>query len=1367
MTQKKTWTVWKTIGVVCSLLLALMLVVMAIGQFALPKQVIGDGLARNVNTTLTWSNIPVNVGVQVSPRVPACNASGQPVDVILVMDVSSSMIGTPLQRGYEAMRRFGQGVDPTRTQVGVVLFSDAIEDTLPLTSDNTAIESFLNKVVRNGGTSIHLGLAEARNQLKNSKRQAASSAVIILLSDGGSDENAAIAQATAAQQDKISIVSIGLASSGLNSVLLQKVATTGIYREAQSPDDLLKIYTDLGGQLNQIAGTNLVAREPVNPIWRVDALTGLNNTGNRLELRQPWVSSQSGAAASYRVSTTQIGLHEVVMAGGDSTFTTCDNQALSTQSVAGPQVMVLPPAFIWWPLLLLLALLGVLPFTSFSLFSRKETSKPTDIIAPTDRRRSAEQEYQDWVANAQNSTAKAEPETPLWVRTRPMVIVGIGQAGQITLNHITQYLIGRCGQDWARRLPHIKLINIEIIDSASNETKESNPERTDLPGLIQVDLSISPDRRNRLNWHSGLAWFGDAKTRMARLRSLGRAMGRLAVFSNLAEGVGESKLWRTLNGVLSGQTNTSIYIVSDSFSDQASGAIGDIGHLVRHHIQDRGGRLTLCLAAHNAEWDSKLGLQERQGRTFATLREIQRLQRRQPVRWQYLTTANEPALDSSSDIQLFDEIMVFEGVSENKRDLTSQHPRVGILSSLAGNLISLLDRNVSERFYQTSVNELTRMVRQAAHAAENAEYVIGSMGSYAIRLPIDELRCIMQWRLVHKCLFDPQVGILGAETLPVQGDGNPMPAIMPVLISPFTLEQLFDEEGLMLAQASAMTENDALRHLQNFTEVHLNERKKFQANAPLGSLQTLRPIEVFLRKVATESPIAWQVAARQLLGSLHEWLKLGVGFVAPVLPAIVAAGDSSAVPSASSAVGSRREKLRARKTTTDSEVLGMDEQDNSHQSPAPAIPAKLYALWETEWRSSRAALKHASDLQSQRLVLGLADEPKLYDSIIPDLNRVITEIQGRMWWRWHRNGNAAPVLGLIVLPDDLNQPSEINQMRRQRDMLSKDWQQVYFLPTQTAKIMQRIAALAYAYTQPLSLMTLDAVLDQQALTMAALADDLERFASPMCRRRVPDGTTWTTISSFRYFARPNSERMREVGDALIGMQNPVAKAGSEVIRDTYELQQLDSQNNAECRLMHVKHVLPLHYTDIYDEARNNYRPRADLHVWEIERNAAETEAKIKARLKQGGALVFSPKMAALWLQNPKACLTFAKAIIYQSIKLDPTGYHFQPLPQKLTERAPQLEPWLKQSPQEAIAGVLATPAIVEALEADLPQIRPTDVNARQAKLNEFRDDVMQTWGDVDLKEGLSAIARVDLLLLLHTALAHEEKDDNDENIAAG
>ncbi|MDR3622262.1 MAG: Hsp70 family protein [Paludisphaera borealis] len=139
---------------------------------------------------------------------PEMVAVGGPerIRVMLLMDVSSSIMGAPLVEAQTAAREFLDRCDFTTTEVGLISFSSVVNLQSPPTSNVRRLHAAIHRLEAEGSTNLTDALEMARGQLvaDDWKRY------VVILTDGFPDApESAVEQAQGARGQGIDVVAIG------------------------------------------------------------------------------------------------------------------------------------------------------------------------------------------------------------------------------------------------------------------------------------------------------------------------------------------------------------------------------------------------------------------------------------------------------------------------------------------------------------------------------------------------------------------------------------------------------------------------------------------------------------------------------------------------------------------------------------------------------------------------------------------------------------------------------------------------------------------------------------------------------------------------------------------------------------------------------------------------------------------------------------------------------------------------------------------------------------------------------------------------------------------------------------------------------
>ena len=738
--------------------------VIAFGAVA-PANVQSINLQRVLTTNVLWGKNPftTTVGINLA-AFTACQQEKAALDIVILIDASGSMEGEPLNNALAGARTFSDSLDFTRHRVSVGIFSDTVFAQIGLTDQKNAIAPLLSSVSSTGGgTSLAAPLGFARTELESRRRQIDSIPIVLLFSDGNAGDASQAAEISAdIQRFGGQVFVVGLRNNDFQQEPLEQIASSPeALRIAPTPAELVELFGEIGEIVNSFVLQDVRYLEPVAfddmDVTLPLATEFMAITPEGISLYINALTSQDAAAMGgfyYQATPKRYGLIEMAKQPATLSLEACNAQAISETLPAGPSLLVLPPLPIVIPIPLLLLLLAALPL----LFSRKpveqEDRKNTVRINLSPPPPPDQTAFTTWLYNAEDLSGERGLSGDRLAPT-PTLLIGLGDAGRSVLHQLADRVSERTGEQWPNNL---RLLHLAI----QNDDSRSTPS-PDLPQTVeQVVLKRNIDRQSLDGVH--MAW-ARGNTSTPRIR------GRLALFTDLSHGKGESLLWGPLGRAINNQKNITVWIISDAFGP-ASGMIADIAHLIR--VRSGSGIINsvrLCLAMQNADWGmttSQSGLDER---SFATLRELQRLQSNEETPFIYTAMQGQPELRATHTGKLFDEMYLFDGQGEETNndpyDISALPAEKGVLRVISNAMMALLEGPISTEFYLHEKNAQSGPSRSGAVDLESYGSV---MGCAVIRAPIEATRRLAELRLLHKALFDPAHGIFGWGTLDDEGN---------------------------------------------------------------------------------------------------------------------------------------------------------------------------------------------------------------------------------------------------------------------------------------------------------------------------------------------------------------------------------------------------------------------------------------------------------------------------------------------------------------------------------------------------------------------------------------------------------------------
>ena len=179
--------------------------------------------------------------------VDTLQGSAAQVDVVLALDISGSMVGTPIEAAKQAASDFVEGL-PVTARVGIVTFADEAQVALPLTSNKAKALGVIGGLTASGETALFDGVDKAADLLGGSALKN-----IVLLSDGADTVSATNLKSAldSVKSSKAAVYSVGLESGEFDASALKRLAssTDGRYSTADTAR-LADLYSGLAEEIS-------------------------------------------------------------------------------------------------------------------------------------------------------------------------------------------------------------------------------------------------------------------------------------------------------------------------------------------------------------------------------------------------------------------------------------------------------------------------------------------------------------------------------------------------------------------------------------------------------------------------------------------------------------------------------------------------------------------------------------------------------------------------------------------------------------------------------------------------------------------------------------------------------------------------------------------------------------------------------------------------------------------------------------------------------------------------------------------------------------------------------------------------------------
>ncbi len=177
-------------------------------------------------------------------------------DIVLVLDVSGSMAGTPMEETKKASTNFISTILKENASIGIVTYDNSATTLSNFSTNESVLNAIANSIDDGGGTNIESGLQMAENMLSTSN---AEKKIIVLMSDGSPNDGKTgedlIAYADSIKDEGIYIYTLGFfesmgSSKSSAQILMEEIASDGCHYEVADADNLVFFFGDIADQIN-------------------------------------------------------------------------------------------------------------------------------------------------------------------------------------------------------------------------------------------------------------------------------------------------------------------------------------------------------------------------------------------------------------------------------------------------------------------------------------------------------------------------------------------------------------------------------------------------------------------------------------------------------------------------------------------------------------------------------------------------------------------------------------------------------------------------------------------------------------------------------------------------------------------------------------------------------------------------------------------------------------------------------------------------------------------------------------------------------------------------------------------------------------
>lgn len=277
----------------------------------------------NSNKQIDTTRIDCNGTLKVTLALTAApDISSNPTDIVLVLDRSGSMSGSPLANMKIGADTFIDIIDKSTdnaqdgnigsgSRIGIVSFADTASANTQLITSTAALKTAVHSLTAGGSTNHADAFAEAVGLFDPAS---ANARVIVMFTDGKTTSGPPPAPvAAAARASGIIIYCIGLTGAdGIDVNVLNDWATDpDASHVAVTPDDseLEELFADLAANISKPGATDIVIDEIINPDFIITGITppvkgtamSVNTNALQWKISELGVSGSEGASLEFYI----------------------------------------------------------------------------------------------------------------------------------------------------------------------------------------------------------------------------------------------------------------------------------------------------------------------------------------------------------------------------------------------------------------------------------------------------------------------------------------------------------------------------------------------------------------------------------------------------------------------------------------------------------------------------------------------------------------------------------------------------------------------------------------------------------------------------------------------------------------------------------------------------------------------------------------------------------------------------------------------------------------------------------------------------------------------------------------------------------
>lgn len=243
-----------------------------------------------------------NFHASVSDKPANCSVAaaddGSPLTIVLAVDTSLSLAGSPIKSVREGAKAFVDQLGPKDT-VCLVAFSRGVRVCADLTSDHQRLKSIIGGLDATGSnTLLYSALVECS---RKAARAPSSRCAVVFLTDGKDEGSSVLLQQAISEAQKCGapFYTIGYGNHANNPVL-QRISelTGGRFRTISGPEQTVSLYRDIAQELkNQYIVRMRGPFDPGNRVFSVAVTLAGRTTSDERTLFVPDREPQNNASA--------------------------------------------------------------------------------------------------------------------------------------------------------------------------------------------------------------------------------------------------------------------------------------------------------------------------------------------------------------------------------------------------------------------------------------------------------------------------------------------------------------------------------------------------------------------------------------------------------------------------------------------------------------------------------------------------------------------------------------------------------------------------------------------------------------------------------------------------------------------------------------------------------------------------------------------------------------------------------------------------------------------------------------------------------------------------------------------------------------